>query len=40
MAGDVPSNRGVELIVGDAMLEFAPHEVAGIVERLVSSDLN
>jgi threonine aldolase len=35
-AGDTPSIRVVELAVGDATLEFAPEEVAGIVEELVS----
>ena len=35
-AGDTPSIRVVELAVGDATLGFAPHEVAGIVEQLVS----
>ncbi len=35
-AGDTPSRRIVELTVGDATLGFAPHEVAGIVEELVS----
>ena len=35
-AGGTPSIRVVELAVGDATLGFAPHEVAGIVEQLVS----
>jgi threonine aldolase len=37
VAVDTPSIRAVELTVGDATLGFAPDEVAGIVERLVSS---
>lgn len=36
VAGDTPSIRVVELTVGDATLEFAPDEVAGIVQQLVS----
>ena len=35
-AGDSPAVRVVELTVGDATLEFAPDEVAGIVDRLVA----
>lgn len=35
-AGGKPPIRVVELTVGDATLGFAPHEVAGIVEQLVS----
>jgi hypothetical protein len=34
--GGTPSIRVVELAVGDATVGFAPHEVAGIVEQLVS----
>jgi threonine aldolase len=34
-AADTPSIRVVEFAVGDATLELAPHEVAGIVEQLV-----
>jgi threonine aldolase len=34
--GDTPSIRVIELTVGDATLELAPDEVAGIVEQLVS----
>jgi len=36
VAGDTPSTRVVEFAVGDATLELAPQEVAGIVEQLVS----
>jgi threonine aldolase len=35
-AGDSPSIRVVELAVGDATLGFAPHQVASLVEQLVS----
>jgi threonine aldolase len=37
-AGDTPSIRVVELTVGDATMQFAPDEVAGIVQQLVSGE--
>jgi len=33
---DSPRRRKVELVVGDATLEFSPEEVRGVVERLLS----
>lgn len=37
MPGDTPSMRVVEFTIGDATLQFAPHEIAEIIRRLVSS---